>query len=161
MKKLVVFFAIAVSLFATSNVLAGVRIKPKQMTVQEIDSIYKNMPYIVNSLQKDKQTISCEGNARIYLFIGQADGNTVNMCMISMPEIMDSQMISMQLIVNGRQEFIAPIKLSYQVYDNPKYINGKIVVRASIGQYNPENMHFYIVINPNGAGYDTEVATEN
>lgn len=159
MKKFVMFFVIvAVTCVVSTNVLASVKVKPRQMTTQEIDSLYDKAPFIVNSLEKEKQIITYDGDAsRIHLFIGKADDNTVNMCTVEMPRIMDSQVISVQLVVNGAQQFAFPLKLSYQVYDNPKYINGKIVVRASIGMDDPEKQHFYVVVSPNGYGYDTEV----
>jgi|GEM_PF-6767404 len=125
----------------------------RNLTTDQIDAVYEKAPFIVNSLKKEKQIITYDKDSRIHLFTGKADANIVNMCTVEMPKIMDSQMISTQLVVNGRQEFDFPIKLSYQVYDNPKYINGKIVVRA----HNPGKTHFYAVVNPNGSGYDTEV----
>lgn len=158
MKKINVFFAVAAIMMCTfsTNTLASVKIKPKKMTTQEIDSLYNKSPYIVNSLEKEKQTITYCGDGRMHLFIGTAGDNTVNMCKIEMPSIMESQTTSLQLVVNGSQQFTVPLKLSYQVYDDPKYIDGKIVVRAYIGMYNPEKTHFYLVVNPDGSGYDTE-----
>lgn len=160
MKKFFRFFVVVATMCVSVNVLAGIKILPRQMTTQEVDSLYEKAPFIANSLEKERRTIIYDGDARIRLFIGRADANTVNMCTIEMPRVMESQLLSVQLIVNGRQEFIIPIKLSYQIYDKPKYINGKIVVRAFVGMDNPEEAHFYVVVSPNGSGYDTEVVSK-
>lgn len=137
--------------------MLGKTVSAQNLTTKQIDAVYENAPFIINSLEKEKQIITYDGGARIHLFVGKADANTVNMCTVEMPRIMDSQVISVQLVVNGSQQFTFPLKLSYQLYENPKYINGKIVVRAYIGMYNPEKQHFYVVVNPDGSGYDTEV----
>jgi hypothetical protein len=157
-KIIVIVVIISVSIFLGQAVVSLCSLQNPNLITREIDVVYDSTDFITNTLLAEERIITYDdGRARINLFTGLVGSHTVNMCTVEMSKVMDSQVISLQLIVNGRQEFFVPMKLSSQVYNNPKVIEGKIVVRAYTGMYNPEKAHFYVVIDPDGSGYTTEV----
>ena len=149
MKKLFVFIIFVAFCFAGNNAFAG--FKRVKKTTQQIDSVYKEAPFIINSLKKKKQTIYYGQGGEVHLFTGVTPTNkTVHICKFEAPSIMRSEAASMQIIVDGRQ-FICPLKLSGQSYDNPKFINGMVVIRVHY-----EGYHFYVIAEESGHIYDTE-----
>lgn len=160
MKKIVFLSCIfaMIMAFGTASYAAGVISKPEQMSTSQIDASYEAVPFLKNTLSEDAQVVHGDGNFRMHLFSANEASVKVNMAIIEMPDLMDSQFTSLQLVVNGRQQYICPIKLSYQVYNHPKLIDGKVVVKAFIGMNNSAGSHFYMVVDPvTGYGYSTEV----
>jgi hypothetical protein len=157
---IIIIVGISLMLISGVHVFEGfVSIQNSNLTTEQIDAVYDKTPFVVNTLPMEERVIMYDNDhATIRLFTGMAGVNTVNMCTVSMPRVMGSQAISLQLVVNGAQQFVAPLKLSYQVYNYPKFIKGVIVIRTYIGMYDLSKQHFYIVIETNGAGYDTEIA---
>lgn len=162
MKKIFLFSTLIVILsFFSTTTSAAVKIKPKLLTTEAIDEIWGKTNFVANLLPVEAQEEIYGKNktaGRLRFFWGNEQGIDVRMAIVDMPEIMDSQTTSIQIVVNGKQEVLPSLKLSYQVCDrSPKLIDGKIVVRCSAGLSTYKGPHFYIVRNPNGSGYETDV----
>jgi hypothetical protein len=78
-------------------------------------------------------------------FLKLFDKYGIVMCVIEMPWEMESQVVSMQLKISGVQVYI-PRKVSYQEYDDPKFINDKIIIRSHVGVY-LKGDYFYTVVD--------------
>ena len=155
-KQFVFFVSFILAITVTITTVTTVSV-PKKLRTWEVDEVYLKSSFIVNDLEKEKQVINFDEDCRLHFFIGKAGVCTINMCTVQMPKMMDSQVLSVQIVVNGHQQFMVPQKLKLQVYDNPKFIKGKFVIRARVGMFANNGEHFYVVIDPDGNGYSTNV----
>lgn len=158
MKKQAVFVVLMLALLISGTVSAQFIVDYQWQKTEDIDNLWKKAPFLNNSLPDSAQITVCDGGGVFRSFVGKTvDGVDVRMCMIDMPDSIFSQTTSLQLVVNNIQKLSCPIKLYYQVFSEPKYINGEIVVRASSGMPNSDDQHFYLVINKTGDWHTTEV----
>jgi hypothetical protein len=121
-----------------------------QMTFQEVDSLWKITPFLENEAPPASHFMTYSGgtdklSGRVRYFVNETDKYEVIMCVSEMPRAMESQQVSMQLLVNGKSIPI-PKEVSYQEYDHPKLINGKIIIRPHVGIH-PEGDYFYVIID--------------
>jgi len=160
MKKLAILIVIViVSSFINVSAQQTWMLGAEKPTM-DIDVAWDYEPFMKNTLPVGQQTIDCGQGGKMRLFVGKETGMDIRMCRIDMPDIIESQTTSLQLVVNGRQQFNCPIKLSYQVFSEPKILGGAIVVHVSTGMYNPSHQHFYVVVRPDGSGYTTDVRSK-
>jgi hypothetical protein len=149
MKK--VFFVLIIGIVSIVSVVAQAPSNSShQMTFQEVDSLWKISPFLENEAPLASRSMNYSGGSdelsgRVRYFENKTDEYQVAMCVVQMPMQMQSQQVSMQLIVNGKLISI-PKQVSYQVYDPPKKINNKIVIRAHVGVH-PEGDYFYAIID--------------
>lgn len=104
-------------------------------------------PYVYNGYGKD----STQGLVR--LFVGYLGNNKITMCITQMPDVIQSEEVSLQLRVNGKYIYVTH-KAPCLDYEKPKYILKKIIIRAYSGIY-PSHKYFYIIIEPDGSAYYT------
>jgi len=160
MKTKLVFFVAVISLLALSTASAQF-IEPENFqSVEQIDKVWDKTPFIKNEIPKDEQVIDCKGGGTFRVFVGRANNIDVRMCRINMPDIIGSQTTSIQVVVNNNQRFSCPIKLSYQVFSEPKLIGDEIIIRASIGMYDEDETHFYLSFKKNGDWYRSEIRSK-
>lgn len=147
---------IAIIVAVTANL--GMTCSAQEMSTKEIDKVYSQTPFLQNELSAEEQKITYDVKNQISISCFSSPG--INMVVMNPPMFMDSQQQSVQLVVNGRQEFDIPVIFSYQAYEFPKMVNGKFVIRVKIGMSDPRNRHFYVVVDPNGSDhYFTKVVS--
>lgn len=145
------FFALIIGIASIVSAAAQTPNSPNsQMTFQEVDSLWKITPFLENEAPAESHFMTYSGgtdklSGRVHYFVNNTDKYEVIMCVAEPPREMESQRVSMQLLVNGKSIDI-PNEVSYQVYDDPKLINGKITVRAHVGVH-PEGDYFYTVVD--------------
>ena len=137
----------------------------RKIGANQAEALWSQASIIYNTLDNKNQFVNYgegEFSGRIKLFIGKAGEYEIKMCVVELPQIMNSQRLCTQIIVNGRQKFDIPTKISYQVYDTPRLSEGVIIIKAYIGMYDVDNVRFYIIINPiTGDGYTTKILRDN
>jgi hypothetical protein len=160
MKNLILISVVVIALFAANIVSAQVVDITGFQSTEEIDAVWDKTPFIKNDVPKEKQVINCEGGGTFRVFVGKVKDIDVRMCRVDMPDVIGSQTTSIQITINNNQRFSCPIKLSYQIFSEPKLIDDEIVVMASIGMYDTNESHFYLSFKKNGDWSTTVVRSK-
>ena len=147
MKKLLI--SVFIGLFV-SNVSAQFIPISNFQSVEQIDEVWSKTPFIKNSIPKEKRVMACEGGGTFRIFVGKVNNIDVRMCRMDMPDIINSQTTSIQVVINNNQRFSCPIEFSYQVFSEPKLIGDEIVVRVSGGMRDEHDSHFYLSFKKDG-----------
>jgi len=160
MKKLVLILAVIISLLSSA---ASAQFFPEEKfkSITELDSRWEKAQFIENSVPDEKRVITCEDGGTFQVFVGSAEGIDVRMCRVAMPKIIESQTTTIQVVINNSQRFSCPIKLSYQIFSEPKLIDDEIVIRVSIGMYDTTDSHFYLSFKKNGDWNTTAVSQKD
>lgn len=118
----------------------------QELTFHEIDSLWKITPFLKNEapLSYMEYGNGDDLSGGIWYFSNNAGKYKITMCVVGMPREMGSQRVSMQLMVGGFPVII-PEEVAYQVYDDPKLIGEKIVIRSHVG-VDLRGDYFYTVI---------------
>ena len=156
MKKIFLFFCITILLILSlADASGSIKMKPKKMTTEAIDAVWEKTHYVMNLLPSEEKTQKYgkdEMTGELYFFQGITDNVAVQISTMTTPVIMGSS-VGIHILAN-HEEIAMPIKIGKQLYDySPKLISGEIVIHV----YNLEKKYFYLVINPSGSSYSTEV----
>jgi hypothetical protein len=131
------------------------------LNIITLTKLWPKSPAIPNALDSSQRIISFGDNTlnmsgRIHNYRGQiiCDNkyDEILMSTVEWPQGMEFQGTSMFMTVNDHNIKVTQ-DLSYQIYEFPKWIDGKIVIRSRVGMAHAD--YFFVVIEPNGSNYYT------